>query len=81
MEFIAADPFPSGDLDWEYPVAADRGGKRADMANYVALVTEMRAALGTAYGISLVLPPDYGYLRYFDAKAMEPYIDWFGFMG
>ncbi len=26
------------------------------------------------------LAPDYWYLRWFDAKAMEPFVDWFGFM-
>lgn len=40
----------------------------------------MRAAFGTTYGISLTLAPDYWYLRYFDAKAMESSVDFFGFM-
>jgi hypothetical protein len=40
----------------------------------------MRAAYGSNYGISLTLAPDYWYLRWFDAKAMEPYVDFFGFM-
>uniref|UniRef100_L2GC33 chitinase n=1 Tax=Colletotrichum fructicola (strain Nara gc5) TaxID=1213859 RepID=L2GC33_COLFN len=48
--------------------------------NLALLVKEMRAAYGTAYGISLTLAPDYWYLRWFDAKAMEPYVDFFGFM-
>ena len=40
----------------------------------------MKAAFGDQYGISLTLAPDYWYLRGFDAKAMEPYVDFFGFM-
>lgn len=40
----------------------------------------MKAAFGGQYGISLTLAPDYWYLRGFDAKAMEPYVDFFGFM-
>ena len=32
-------------------------------------------------GISSILAPDYWYLRGFDPKAMEPYVDFFGFMG
>lgn len=40
----------------------------------------MRTASGTSKGISLTLAPDYWYLRWFDAKAMEPYVDFFGFM-
>jgi chitinase len=40
----------------------------------------MREAYGTQFGISLTLAPDYWYLRWFDAKGMEPYVDYFGFM-
>lgn len=40
----------------------------------------MRASFGNQYGISVTLAPDYWYLRGFDAKAMEPYVDFFGFM-
>lgn len=40
----------------------------------------MREAYGTEFGISLTLAPDYWYLRWFDAKAMEPYVDYFSFM-
>ena len=54
--------------------------KPSDTENFVSLVKEMRAAFGTKYGISLTLAPDYWYLRYFDAIAMEPYVDWSGFM-
>ncbi|KAI8310233.1 Chitotriosidase-1 [Colletotrichum sp. SAR11_240] len=73
--------FQGVDLDWEYPGAPERGGnKLADTRNLALLVKEMRAAYGTAYGISLTLAPDYWYLRWFDAKAMEPYVDFFGFM-
>lgn len=72
--------FQGVDLDWEYPGTSDRGGKLEDTQNLVALVKEMRASFGTKYGISLTLAPDYWYLRFFDPKAMEPYVDWFGFM-
>ena len=57
-----------------------RGGAPGDTANLVLLVQEMRAAFGSAYGISLTLAPDYWYLRYFDAKGMESSVDFFGFM-
>lgn len=40
----------------------------------------MREAFGNKYGISLTLAPDYWYLRGFDPKAMEPSVDFFGFM-
>ncbi|KAH9234490.1 glycoside hydrolase family 18 protein, partial [Colletotrichum gloeosporioides 23] len=79
--YMDAHGFQGVDLDWEYPGAPERGGnKLADTRNLALLVKEMRAAYGTAYGISLTLAPDYWYLRWFDAKAMEPYVDFFGFM-
>jgi hypothetical protein len=64
----------------EYPASDVRGGKLADTANFVDLVREMKTAFNGNYGISLTLAPDYWYLRGFDAKAMEPYVDFFGFM-
>ncbi|KAF5026826.1 hypothetical protein F66182_1110 [Fusarium sp. NRRL 66182] len=73
--------FTGIDLDWEYPGEPKRGGRKlADTRNFSMLLREMRAAYGDKYGISLTLAPDYWYLRWFDAKAMEPYVDFFGFM-
>ena len=78
--FLLKYGFQGVDLDWEYPAAPDRGGRKPDTQNFVSLVHEMRASFGKAYGISLTLAPDYWYLRGFDAKAMEPSVDFFGFM-
>lgn len=73
--------FQGVDLDWEYPGDETRGGnKLADTRNFPLLVKEMRAAFGTAFGISVTLAPDYWYLRWFDAKSMESSVDFFGFM-
>ena len=77
---MAQYDFQGVDLDWEYPATPERGGKAEDTENYVSLVKEMRAAFGDQYGLSITLAPDYWYLRGFDAKAMEPYVDFFGFM-
>lgn len=77
-QFMITYGFQGVDLDWEYPATPERGGGRADTENYVALVKDMRAAFGSQFGISLTLAPDYWYLRGFDAKAMKPYVDWFG---
>lgn len=80
-DYMDAYGFQGVDLDWEYPGDPKRGGnKLADVRNLVLLVREMRLAYGSAYGISLTLAPDYWYLRWFDAKALEPYVDFFGFM-
>ncbi|KAF5244120.1 hypothetical protein FANTH_7875 [Fusarium anthophilum] len=79
--YMDAYGFQGIDLDWEYPGEPKRGGRKlADTRNFSMLLKEMRAAYGGKYGISLTLAPDYWYLRWFDAKAMEPYVDFFGFM-
>ncbi|KAF5845875.1 hypothetical protein GGP41_008376 [Bipolaris sorokiniana] len=79
-EFMDKYGFTGVDLDWEYPVEPKRGGAKGDTENFTKLVREMREAYGNKYGISLTLAPDYWYLRYFDAEAMQPYVDFFGFM-
>ncbi|KAI1170193.1 hypothetical protein F4777DRAFT_570207 [Nemania sp. FL0916] len=80
IQFMDHYGFQGMDIDWEYPVAPERGGHPDDTKNFVQLVKEMRAAFGTKYGLSLILAPDYWYLRNFDPKAMEPYVDFFGFI-
>jgi chitinase len=80
-EYMDTYGFQGVDLDWQYPGAPKRGGKKlSDTRNFAHLVEEMRQAYGDCYGISLTLAPDYWYLRWFDAKAMEPNVDFFGFM-
>ncbi|KAL8830646.1 MAG: hypothetical protein Q9170_005645 [Blastenia crenularia] len=78
--FMALYGFQGVDLDWQYPSAPDRGGSSNDAVNFVALVREMRQAWGNKYGISATLPADYWYLRGYDPKGMEQYVDFFGFM-
>ncbi|KAM7215280.1 class III chitinase, partial [Rhypophila decipiens] len=80
IRYMETYGFTGADLDWEYPVAPERGGRNQDVVNFVSLIKEMREAFGDRFGISLALAPDYWYLRYFDVKAMEPYVDFFGFM-
>lgn len=43
----------------------------------VELIKELRAALGTKYGLTCVLPQDYGYLKGIDIKSLAEYVDWF----
>ncbi|GAD92334.1 succinate-semialdehyde dehydrogenase, putative [Paecilomyces variotii No. 5] len=71
--------FDGIDIDWEYPSATDRGGASADTANFVTLVKEMRTALKNK-GITITVPASAYYLKGFDLKAMEPYIDWVNVM-
>lgn len=50
IKFMATYAFDGIDIDWEYPVSSDRGGAAADKANFVLLLQELKAAVGTKYG-------------------------------
>ncbi|KAK2032539.1 putative chitinase [Colletotrichum zoysiae] len=83
VSFLALHNFDGVDLDWEYPVAEDRGGKPEDFENYVTMISRLRAALnasGRRYGLSITLPASYWYLRGFDIKNIEPHLDFFNIM-
>jgi Glycosyl hydrolases family 18 len=73
----------TADIDWEYPVDSSRGGRKDDLSKLVLLMKEMKESFSkqsSTLGISMALPSDYEYLRHFDVKAMEPFVDWFGLM-
>ncbi|GFN17067.1 bacteriodes thetaiotaomicron symbiotic chitinase [Aspergillus tubingensis] len=72
--------FDGIDIDWEYPAAEDRGGASTDTDNFVTFLSEMRAALGTEYGLTCTIPSSYWYLKGFNVTGMEPYVDYFNFM-
>ena len=80
IKFMNTYGFDGVDFDWEYPVADDRGGRPQDLANYVSLCSELRAAFGTKYGISMTLPTAYWSLQHFDLPGLQNSVDWFNFM-
>ncbi|KAK0613259.1 chitinase [Immersiella caudata] len=83
VTFMQQNGFDGVDIDWEYPVADDRGGVKADFENYVRLLRRLRERLnatGRKYGISIAIPASYWYLRGFNLKDMEPWVDWFNIM-
>jgi chitinase len=75
--------FDGVDLDWEYPGAPDRGGSKADTANYVSLVQDIDSYFrtqNTGYGLSFTAPTSYWYLRWFDIGKMSDYVNWINLM-
>lgn len=80
QKFMKTYAFDGIDIDWEYPVADDRGGTAADKENFVTFLSELRDAVGNDYGITATLPSSYWYLQNFDIAKMEPYLDWFNMM-
>jgi len=61
------------------PVTADRQGSPADFANFVTFMQELKTAFGNL-GVTATLPSSYWYLKGFDIKSLEPYVDWFNMM-
>ncbi|KAL2861039.1 chitinase [Aspergillus lucknowensis] len=83
VTFLAEYNFDGIDLDWEYPVAEDRGGVESDYKNFVTFVARLRERLnqlGKPTGLSLTLPASYWYLRGFDIINLEPYVDFYNIM-
>ncbi|OHW98396.1 glycoside hydrolase family 18 protein, partial [Colletotrichum incanum] len=91
LTFLAANDYDGVDIDWEYPVAEDRGGIPEDFNNYVMFLQRLRSRLnsnGRRYGLSLTLasyfnyiyPASYWYLRGFNIQRLEPLVDWFNIM-
>ncbi|KPM43205.1 hypothetical protein AK830_g3330 [Neonectria ditissima] len=71
------------DLDWEYPVAEDRGGVDEDYDNFVLLCSEIREAFDSVdpgWQLTLTLPSSYWYLKGFDIQRLEKYVNWFNVM-
>ncbi|KAF2641819.1 glycoside hydrolase, partial [Massarina eburnea CBS 473.64] len=77
IEFLDKYGFQGLDVDWEWPAAANRGGRPQDTKNQVSLLKELREAFGTKYGLSCVLPQDAGFLAGIDVAGLAPYVDWF----
>ncbi|KAK2732853.1 hypothetical protein FQN57_002465 [Myotisia sp. PD_48] len=63
-----------------FPGTSARNGRPEDTKNFVALLKELRAEFRDEFGISVALPASYWYLRWFDVKSMEEFVDFFGLM-
>ncbi|KAF5557753.1 glycosyl hydrolase family 18 [Fusarium napiforme] len=83
LGFLSQYGFDGVDFDWEYPGAKDRGGKDTDGKNFTQFLKELQAAMRSAgrhYLVTYTAPTSYWYLRHFDLKAMNNYVDWINLM-
>ncbi|RDW86123.1 uncharacterized protein DSM5745_02765 [Aspergillus mulundensis] len=83
LSFIVNNNFDGVDLDWEYPVTDDRGGKPEDFGNFVTLLERLRGRLNQIprpIGLSITLPASYWYLRGFDIIRLEQHVDFLNVM-
>ncbi|KAJ7198004.1 hypothetical protein GGX14DRAFT_374612, partial [Mycena pura] len=75
--------FDGIDIDWEYPVAEDRGGSPDDMANYPVFLKAIKTAFGPfSYDLSFTAPSSYWYLQNYDLPALlaDGVADWVNVM-
>lgn len=58
ITFLQTNNFDGVDIDWEYPVADDRGGIEEDFENFVTFLRRLRTRLnstGRKYGLTITL--------------------------
>ncbi|RMZ68535.1 glycosyl hydrolase family 18 [Pyrenophora seminiperda CCB06] len=68
--FLSKWNFDKIEIHWEWPGASDA-------QNQVDLIFELRQALGSTFGISVVLPAQAEYLMNMDPRAMQDDVNWF----
>ncbi|KAF3391710.1 hypothetical protein F1880_007962 [Penicillium rolfsii] len=83
LSFMSIYNFDGIDLDWEYPVADDRGGQKEDFDNFPKFVANLKTAMkswGGRDGLSITLPASYWYLQHFDIVNLQEHVDFFNVM-
>ncbi|KAI7511872.1 glycoside hydrolase [Hortaea werneckii] len=74
VKFMTLYGFDGVDLDWEYPVAPDRGGRKQDKENFVKLMRTLRKTFDASprggYGLTFTIPSSYWYLQHFDVPSL-----------
>ncbi|KAG6836288.1 hypothetical protein H0H93_009428, partial [Arthromyces matolae] len=69
--------FDGVDIDWEYPVAPERGGVPQDKANYPIFMARVKAAFAPrGYQLTFTAPSSFWYLQHFDLPALLKSADW-----
>ncbi|KAI8905939.1 hypothetical protein EDD86DRAFT_248878 [Gorgonomyces haynaldii] len=77
IQFLGNYRLDGLDIDWEYPVAEERGGDPKDAQNYLALVRELKSHPNfNGYSLSIAAPASYWYLRNFKIDDMHGNWDW-----
>lgn len=75
--FLETWKFSGIEIHWEWPGAWNRGGNPVDAQNQVDLIHELRDYFGKDFGISVVVPAQYEYLKNMDLLKMQDAVNWF----
>ncbi|KAI5305673.1 hypothetical protein KEM56_003677 [Ascosphaera pollenicola] len=62
VHFMSTYGFDGVDIDWEYPVAKERFGRKVDFDNYTSFLKNLKNALssgGKNYGLTITIPSSY----------------------
>ncbi|KAJ7264087.1 hypothetical protein B0H12DRAFT_1102814 [Mycena haematopus] len=71
LSVMNAYGFDGIDIDWEYPVAEDRGGSSGDKANYPTFLKAIKKAFSPyGYELSFTAPSSYWYLQNYDLPSL-----------
>ena len=67
------------DIDWEYPTSSSAGisSSSDDKANFTLLMRDLRSALGSDKLVTIATSAS---AKYYDLKAIEPYLDFINIM-
>ncbi|KAF8214839.1 hypothetical protein K438DRAFT_1955885 [Mycena galopus ATCC 62051] len=72
LSVMNAYGFDGIDIDWEYPVAEDRGGSPDDLANYPTFLKAIKTVFSPfGYGLSFTAPSSYWYLQFVGNGAAD----------
>uniref|UniRef100_A0A8H7XM16 GH18 domain-containing protein n=1 Tax=Psilocybe cubensis TaxID=181762 RepID=A0A8H7XM16_PSICU len=78
---LQAYGFDGIDIDWEYPVAPERGGAPEDKDNFPIFLSRIKSAFSPrGYGLTFTAPSSYWYLQHFDLPALLKSADWVNIM-
>ncbi|KAF2000816.1 glycoside hydrolase family 18 protein, partial [Amniculicola lignicola CBS 123094] len=83
ISFMSQYGFDGVDIDWEYPVAPERGGRPDDYRNYPIFLANLNRAFASAgkdWGTSLTIPSAFWYLQHFDIVKIAPPVDYINLM-
>ena len=83
VTFLELYEFDGIDIDWETPLAEEKGGSPENFERFVALAEEIRLAFESSakkFIFTITLPPTDWELLDYDIVGLSKHVDWFNLM-